>query len=211
MFQLRPDDTRDLDEALFAAIDALTVKDTRGNLCIANLPKLQAAARAVTESGQPCDWQKAGTKLWSRLVRAKNASYTHYDRASDAFLEWGKFIAISEHELSSTRARDSRPILDAISSLNRFYLVLGRDSKRPSAAVYQTAARGVDSGESSEEDTTTPAPPSVLAVKPSPAPGGKGRGKNTRATDTAVSCWTPSCKATVQPHWNTCLACNCFS
>jgi len=68
MFQLRPDDTCDLDEALFAAIDALTVKDSRENLCITNLLQLQAAARAVTESGQPCDWQKAGTKLWSRLV-----------------------------------------------------------------------------------------------------------------------------------------------
>jgi len=47
-----------------------------------------------------------------------------------------------------------------------------------------------------------------MAVKPAPAPGGKGRGKGVRAADTAVACWTPSCKAMVQPHWNTCLVCN---
>jgi len=61
---------------------------------------------------------------------SNNALFTHYDKPSGAFLEWGKFIAISKYELSSTGAR-AKPILDAISSLNRFYLTLGRDSKRP--------------------------------------------------------------------------------
>ena len=130
MFQLRPDDARDLDEALFAAIDGLNVKNSRGDLCITNLLQLSTAARSVTESGQPCDWQKTGSKLWDRLVGAKSVSYTHNDAASKEFLEWGKFIAISQHELSSAHARDAKPILDAITSLNRFYLVLGRDSTK---------------------------------------------------------------------------------
>ena len=87
----------------------------------------------------------------------------------------GKFIAISQHELSSARARDAKPILDAITSLNRFYLVLGRDStKRPSAKVNQiVAVRAVDSGDSGDEDHEAVIVPQALAVRAAPAAGGK--------------------------------------
>ena len=137
-------------------------------------------------------------------------SYTHYDAASKEFLEWGKFIAISQFELSSARARDAKPILDAITSLNRFYLVLGRDStKRPSAKVNQVAAvRAIDSGDSGDEDHEAVHLPQALAVRAAPAAGGKGKGKGARGTPGAEACWTPSCKAFVQPRWNTCLDCN---
>ena len=130
------------------------------------------------------------------LVGAKNVSYTHYDATSKEFLEWGKFIAISQHELSS--------ILDAITFLNRFYLVLGRDStRRPSAKVNQVVAvRATDSGDSGDEDPEDHEAvhlPQALAVRAAPAAGGKGKGKGARGTPGAEACWTPSCKAFVQP------------
>ncbi len=129
-------------------------------------------------------------------------SYTHYDAARKEFLEWGKFIAISQHELSSSRARDAKPTLDAITSLNRFYLVLGRDStKRPSAKVNRiVAVHAVDSGDSGDEDHEAIHLPQALAVRAAPAAGGKGRGKSARGTPGAEACWTSSCKAVVQPH-----------
>ena len=53
MFQLCPDDARDLDEVLFAAIDGLNVKNSRGDLFITNLLKLSTAARPIRHRIRP--------------------------------------------------------------------------------------------------------------------------------------------------------------
>ena len=116
------------------------------------------------------------TKLWDRLVGAKNESYSHYNATSKEILEWRKFIAISQHELSSSRACDAKPILDAITSLKRFYLVLGRLNlapQRQSESSRCSVRRGLRRQRRRRPQGCNSATVQALAVRAAPAAGGK--------------------------------------